>query len=114
MFQSGVQSLDTLLTASEGEVLTVGYTLTAADNLEQDVIDQISEEQFHSELWDTVSNVLKNDSMIEILRLRHVEGLTLEQAGNWVMHRKAGRNLENKVLLRLRGNSKTKKLSWSL
>jgi DNA-directed RNA polymerase sigma subunit (sigma70/sigma32) len=113
MFQSEVQSLDTPLTASEGEDLTVRDTLAAADNLEQDVIDQISEEQLHSDLWDTVTNVLKNDSMIEILRLRHVEGLTLEQTGNWVMHRKAGRNLENKALLRLRGIQRPKN-SWSL
>ncbi len=52
--------------------------------------------------------------MIEVLRLRHVEGLTLEQTGDRIgIHREIVRNLENKDLRRLRNNSKTKRF-WKL
>jgi RNA polymerase primary sigma factor len=106
-----VVSLDAPLTTDEGEDYCIGGTISDGTDIQQEVVEDMAAEQLQTELWSTVSNVLKNETMIEILRLRHAEGLTLERTGERLgIHRETVRNLENKALRRLRNNSKTKSL----
>jgi RNA polymerase primary sigma factor len=111
MVQRSVLSLDVPISDEADSEETYIDTVANNVNIEQKVIDSMAAEQIQNELWGVVEKVLKNDTMIEILRYRHVEGLSLEQTGERLgMQRESVRNLENKALRRLKSNSKTKRL----
>jgi RNA polymerase primary sigma factor len=111
MFQKNVQSLDTPLTGLEDEELSIGDSVPGEGNTEQEVIEKLSSEELHTELWDIVDTVLKNETMQEVVRLRFIGSLTLAQTGERLrISPETVKNLENKAIKRLRRNSRTKHL----
>lgn len=81
MFRDKVKSLDTAAPGGEEEDITFMDTLPGDTDLEGEVVERVTQEQLKGELWQEVSRVLKHDTMIEILRLRFIDRLTLEEVG---------------------------------
>jgi RNA polymerase primary sigma factor len=111
MFRDKVKSLDEMVSIGEDESITFTDTVASDTDLEGEVIERISQEQLKSELWDMVSQVLKHDTMIEILRLRFIDRLTLDEIGERLdITRERVRQYEVLALRRLRCNSRSKRL----
>lgn len=80
MFQDRVQSLDEVLPGAEGnDNMTVADTLAVDTDLENDVVEKVAKEQLQAELWELISQVLKDDKMVSTLCYRFKEGLTLDE-----------------------------------
>lgn len=115
MFQNNVKSLDAPVAGGEEENINYSDAVASDIDLEGDVIERVSQEQLQDELWDLVSKVLKNDSMIRILRLRFIERLTLEEIGERLnITRQAVRQSESAAFMHLRRNRKIRHLVTEL
>lgn len=79
MFRDKVKSLDVAFPGTENEDITVGDTLASDFDIESDVIEKVAQEQLESELWDRVSEVLKHDKMVTVLRYRFIDRLSLNE-----------------------------------
>lgn len=104
-YGQGVSSLDTPL--SEDECLTIGDTIKADINLENDTVDKIYEEYVRSELWGIVerhTDVLEN----EVIRQIFIENKTMSKvAEDLGLTLQKVRTIRAKGLRRLRiGNAK--------
>ena len=111
MFQDKVKSLDVAFPGTENEDITVGDTLASDINIEYDVIEKVAQEQLKSELWDRVSQVLKHDKMVTVLRYRFIDRFSLDETGKRMgITRERVRQYEVLALRRLRCNSRTKRM----
>ncbi len=65
-----------------GEVDDLSYknTIPAESNVEEDAVEKLARAA-PEELWEIVSQVLKDEKKIRIFRMRHTNNLTLEQIG---------------------------------
>lgn len=111
MFQNKIQSLDFALPGNDNEDITVADSIASDIDIENDIVEKVAQEQLQAELWDIVSQVLKHDEMIQILRLRFIDRLAMEEIGKRLgIPRERVRQYESLALRRLRCNSKTKRL----
>lgn len=79
------------------------------------MVERVSQAQVRSEVWDMVSNILKNDRMTDVLYYRYINRLTLEEIGNKLgVTRARVREIEALALSRLRRNTKMRKLVLDL
>lgn len=115
MFQGFVKSLDAPLPGGEGESITIADSVASVENIENDVIEKVAQEQLHTELWDIVDSVLKNDKMKKVMYYRFVENLTLDGIGQKMnITREMVRQYEAKSIRALRNNSRTRRLGIDL
>lgn len=111
MFQDKVKSLDVAFPGTENDDITVGDTLASDIDIEYDVIEKVVQEQLESELWDRVSQVLKHDKMVTVLRCRLIDSFSLDETGKRMgITRERVRQYEVLALRRLRCNSRTKRM----
>lgn len=81
MFQDKIQSLDFTLPGNDNEDLTAANSVASDIDIENDIIEKVSQEQLQTELWDLLSQVLKDDKKVQILKLRYVDDLTMDAIG---------------------------------
>lgn len=111
MFQGKIKSLDASIPNNESEEITVADTVACDTDLENEVVERVSQEQLQDELWDMIREVLQHDKMTAALCYRFKEGLTLEDTAKRMgITRELVRQYESKALRRLRCNSRTKRL----
>ena len=110
MFRDKVHSLDAAVPGEEDDISFTDMVASDID-LEGEVVERLSQEQLNGELWDIVSQVLKHDTMVKILRLRFIDRLTMEEVGQRLgITRQGVRQYEVLALRRLRCNSRSKRL----
>lgn len=115
MFRGAVRSLDETIPGGENENLSYGDMVPAEVDVEEDAIEKLAAVQLREELWDIVSQVLKDEKMIKVIRYRYVECITLDCTGSRMgITREMVRQYESKALKRLRCNSRTKNLGEEL
>lgn len=115
MFQDHMKSLDAPIPGGEDEDIFIVDTVASDIDLENDIVDKVVKEQTKDELWKIVSEVLKDDKMVEVIRYRFIDKLTLEEVGQRIgITREMVRQYESKALRRLRSNSRTKQLGNTL
>lgn len=111
MLQSKVKSLEAIVPGEDNDNMTVADNVASDTDLEGEVVERVSQEQLHTELWDIVKEVLQHDKVSAAICYRFKEGLTLEESAKRMgITRKLVRQYESKALRRLRCNSKTKRL----
>lgn len=81
MFQGIIKSLDEFLPGDEGDSLTIADSVASDVDIESDVIEKVGNEQMHTQLWELVGQVLKDDKKVQIIKLRYVDNLTMEAIG---------------------------------
>lgn len=79
MFEKAASSLDALLPSDKEESISLGDTIPAEVDIEEDTVERIAAAQISKELWELVAKVLKGEKKLEIFRLSYQEGLTPEQ-----------------------------------
>ncbi len=115
MFQGAVRSLDEVIPGNDNESLSLGDTVSAEVDVEGDAVERLAAVQFRGELWDIVSQVLKDERMIKVIQYRFVESSTLDSAGSRMgITREMVRQYEAKALKQLRCNSRTRRLGQEL
>lgn len=111
----GIPILPEVLLQEQYFMITVSDTLAGDTDVESDVVEQIGQEQLHKELWDLVSQVLKDDKKAQLLKWRYIDSLTLEEIANrYKVSRANIHQLEVQSLRKLRSNSKTKRIGIEL
>lgn len=111
MFQDKIQSLDFTLPGNDNEDLTAADSVSSDVDIENDIVEKVSQEQLKNELWNMVAQVLKHDEMVKIIHLRFIDGLVMEEIGKRLgITRERVRQYEALALRRLRCNSKSKRL----
>ncbi len=111
MSQGKVRSLDYVMPGTEDENITISDSVASDVDIESDIVEKVSQEQLRGELWDLISQVLKHDTMVKILRLRFVDRFTMEDVGQRLgITRERVRQYEALALRRLRCNSRSKRL----
>lgn len=81
MFRDKVHSLDAAVPGGDDEDTSFSDTVASDTDLEDEVVERLTQEQLKSELWDMVGQVLKHDTMVKILRLRFIDRLTMAEVG---------------------------------
>lgn len=81
MFRDKVHSLDAAAPGEGDEDTNFSDILASDTELECEVVERITQEQLKGELWNVISQVLKHDTMVKILRLRFIDRLTMEEVG---------------------------------
>ncbi len=81
MFQDKIQSLDFTLPGNDNEDLTAADSVASDIDIENDIVEKVSQEQLQAELWDLLSQVLKDDKKVQIIKLRYVDDLTMDAIG---------------------------------
>ncbi len=115
MFQDKLKSLDEAIPGANDDKASLGDTIESDLDIENDVVERVSQEQVQNELWEMVSSTLNNDRMTDILCYRYINGLTLEAIGNRLgITRERVRQSESFTLSRLRRSSKMRKLVLDL
>lgn len=107
MFQSKIRSLDAPLLGEENESNTLADTVTSNFSIEDNIVEK--------DLWSLVGEVLKDEKLIKIIKLRYQNNVTLREIGNLMgASIEQVRQYEQKALKKLRNNSKTKHLGSEL
>lgn len=111
MFRDKIQSLDAAVPGGDNEYTNFSDTVASDIDLEGEVVEKLTQEQLKDELWDMISQVLKHDTMVKILRLRFIDRLTMAEVGERLGITVQGvRQYEVLALRRLRCNSRSKRL----
>ena len=115
MFQSKVRSLDAPLLGEENESTTLADTVTSNLSIENDIVEKVAMEQIKIDLWSIVGEVLRDEKLIKIIKLRYQNNVTLKEIGGLMgISIEQVRQYEDKALKKLRNNSKTKHLGKEL
>lgn len=115
MYQTSTISLDEMVPGGDNENITFLDAVPADVNVEEDVVEKVAADQLREELWDIVSQVLKDPKKIQIFRLRYIDNLTLEQIGDkFHLCRQAINETLKYGIKMLRHNSRTKNLGEEL
>ena len=115
MFQSKIRSLDAPLLGEENESNTLADTVTSNFSIEDNIVEKVTKEQIKNDLWRLVGEVLKDEKLIKIIKLRYQNNVTLREIGNLMgASIEQVRQYEQKALKKLRNNSKTKHLGSEL
>jgi len=115
MFQGFVKSLDAPLTGGEDESITLADSVSSGENLENDVIEKLTQEQLHKELWEIVCKVLRDDKKVQIMKWKYIDNITLEEIGDKLKVSKADiGQLIRQSINRIRCNAKTRRLGVKL
>lgn len=103
-----IQSLDSFV-LQEDDGITIADLVSAADDVEETVIDRVQKEQLKEVLWEIVDDL--GEDQASVIRARYQEKRTLKDiaeknkcAIEWV------RQIEKKAMKRLRIPSRTNKL----
>jgi RNA polymerase primary sigma factor len=115
MFRDKVKSLDAAVPGEENDDMTVADTVASDINIENDIVEKVGNEQLHTQLWELVAQVLKDDKKVQILKYRYIDNLTLEEIA--IKFKVSKANIDQFIRLslsRLRTNSKTKRLGAEL
>lgn len=81
MFQNKVLSLDSVFTEGENDSFNLIDTLYSDENIEDEVVERVSNKQLESNVWNLLSQILKDDRKVQILRLRYLENVPLREIG---------------------------------
>lgn len=115
MFRGKIARLDSIITGSDSDDMTLIEAIPADINLEEDAVEKLAAEQLRKELWEIVAQVLKDEKKIRIFRLRFIDCLTLEQIGEQLQVSKAAIDQAIQYGIKmLRRNSRTKNLGEEL
>jgi hypothetical protein len=63
----------------EDDNLSFLDTVPSEVDNEEEVVERLAAEQIREELWDIVTQVLKDQKMVDAIRYRFIDGLTLEE-----------------------------------
>lgn len=106
-----VKSLDTHVETADESSITIGDTIPGNTDIENDVIDKITEEQCRNEVSELISKVLKGEVSNNVIMYRYFHGLTMKATGEIMgLSEEQVRQEEAKAIRRLRTNSTTKKI----
>lgn len=111
MFQSKIRSLDAPILGEENESTTLADAVTSNISIENDIVEKVAMEQIKIDLWSIVDEVLRDEKLIKIIKLRYQNNVTLKELGGLMgISIEQVRQYEDKALKKLRNNSKTKHL----
>lgn len=78
MSRGQIRSLDELVPGVEDDNIKLIDTLASDVDIENDITEKVSQEQLQAELWDLLSQVLDDDRKVQIIKLRYIDKLALE------------------------------------
>lgn len=115
MFLDHMKSLDAPLPGGEDGDIFIADMVASDIDIENDVVEKVAKEQINNELWNIVDEVLKEDKLKKIIKMRYIDKLTLKEIGVVCgVTIEQVRQYESKALKRLRCNTRTKKLGKEL
>lgn len=115
MFQSKIRSLDAPLLGEENESNTLVDTVTSDLSIENDIVEKVAKEQIKNDLWNIVDEVLRDEKLIKIIKLRYQNNATLREIGELMgISIEQVRQYERNAVRRIRCNSRTKQLGREL
>ncbi|MDF2804075.1 MAG: hypothetical protein K0S61_3978 [Anaerocolumna sp.] len=115
MFNKTVKSLDAIIPGEDNDDMTIADTVASDVNIEDDIVEKMGNDQLHTQLWELVSQVLRDDKKVQILKYRYIDNLTQEEIAR--IYKVSDNNIRQflvQSLRRLRSNSKTKRLGIEL
>lgn len=103
-----IDSLNRVI-GGDDEEFTIADTVASGEDMEEDVISELDRENMRRELWLKVDQL--PDNLPSVVRLRYLDGMTLEQVGNeFGFSRNYARQLEYKAFRMLRTEKRGGKL----
>lgn len=111
MFRDKVMSLDETLPGGEESTRFIDTVFSDVD-IESDVVEKVSQEQLKTEVWDMVSQVLKDDRKVQILKLRYIENISYREIGDLLnISSSAVNELIRHSLMLIKRNAKVRRLA---
>jgi DNA-binding transcriptional ArsR family regulator len=95
----------------EDDCLSFLDTVPAVVDIEEDIIEKLYQEQIKEEIWVIVTQVLKDDRKVRIMKMRFIDGFTLEKiAEKFKVSRTAIDQTVKQCFKMIRRNSRTRRL----
>lgn len=111
MYQGNIKSLDEFIPGGEDESMTFTDLIIDSANMEDEIIEKVTEKQLKAETWDIVHKILKEQTLFDVIKYRFIDKLTLRETAKMLgLSIEKVRQLESKALRKLRQNSLTKDL----
>lgn len=81
MYRNKVGSLDTVILDGEDEDISYSETIPGNINLEAEVVERVSSQQLKDELWMIIDQILKDEKKMQLLKLKFIENMNMEEIG---------------------------------